>query len=125
MASEPRERLAARATHADGENVAKGLLDDAQDAAHVLGGEGEEYEVHRRLRDRIVILERRRHTVDDAGHRGHHLVLGAIVLHEVAKDEPLVLRAGHLLPVGLEDLLELGAHELMEPRHVLLVDEAV
>eukprot|EP00964_Phaeocystis_antarctica_P055483 scaffold32640_cov63-Phaeocystis_antarctica.AAC.1 len=122
---ERRERLAARAADASEQRVAEGLLDDAQHAADVLDGEGEDDELHRLLGHGVVVLEHRRRLVDELVHVWDDHVLRALAVHEVTEEQTLVLRPDHLDPALLEAVLELPLELRVEPVDVGRVDEPV
>ena len=120
------QRLLARAAYADEHGIAAGLAQDARDAGRVRQRILEEDEVHLRGEGDVVAVEQ---VVEDRGELGqvaHVLVeLGVGVgLEEVCKHnglgEELLKGHGHF-EVAAAELHD----ELLEPRLVFLVDEAV
>jgi hypothetical protein len=91
----------------------------------VLDGKGEDDELHRLLGHGVVVLEHRRRLVDELVHVGDDHVLGALAIHKVAEEQPLVVRPDHIGPALLEALLELPLELRVEPVHVSGVHQPV
>mmetsp|Transcript_23989 Transcript_23989/g.77974 ORF Transcript_23989/g.77974 Transcript_23989/m.77974 type:complete len:397 (-) Transcript_23989:780-1970(-) len=85
----------------------------------------EHHELHRRVADRIVVLERLLYNLGEVRQVRHALVDARVgARHEVVPiDEPP--RPSHLGPPKVEVLLQLHLHQVSEPVAVFVVDEAV
>ena len=103
--AEAAEALLARAAHADEQRVARGVEDDARDAAHVLERVLEEHEVHGRV-DLVVLAQALVEDALEAVH-AHDPVVHLLErrLDEVAEDK---LRA-----VGPEEVAHVDRGELL------------
>mmetsp|Transcript_18335 Transcript_18335/g.62324 ORF Transcript_18335/g.62324 Transcript_18335/m.62324 type:complete len:262 (+) Transcript_18335:4612-5397(+) len=112
---ESRQRLAPGAADAEQQGVTQRQTDDTADTADVLNGVEEHHELHRRVRVRVVVLER---LVDDLLQHvevGDALVhLGVRTGHEVVAIHEARFRR-HLLPREACRLLQLLARHVLEP----------